>query len=162
MNTSSSPSPGARTLKHDCTGHFFEQRFYSGALLTGEALIAAMAHVDLNPARAELAERIEEIRDTSICDRLQENSVEAQEGYLRPVVSGLDRRPGDTPSGVVAGVAPPVAGSTETPDLREAASARRPDGDGEAPPPRGSPVSPPLTAGVARDRGERRQQTPRS
>ena len=29
-------------LEDDCTGHFFEQRFYSGALLTGETLIAAM------------------------------------------------------------------------------------------------------------------------
>ena len=53
-------------LEDDRTGHFFEQRFYSGALLTEEALIAAMAYVDLNPVRAELAERIEEIRDTSI------------------------------------------------------------------------------------------------
>ena len=30
-------------LEDDCTGHFFEQRFYSGALLTEEVLIAAMA-----------------------------------------------------------------------------------------------------------------------
>ena len=77
-------------LEDDCTGHFFEQRFYSGALLTEEALIAAMAYVDLNPVRAELAERIEGIRDTSICERLLENSVEALEDYLRPVLSGLD------------------------------------------------------------------------
>ena len=77
-------------LEDDRTGHFFEQRFYSGALLTEEALIAAMAYVDLNPVRAELAERIEEIRDTSICDRLQVNSAEALTDYLRPVVSGLD------------------------------------------------------------------------
>ena len=39
-----------------------------------------MAYVDLNPVRAELAERIEEIRDTSIRVRLLENSAEALEG----------------------------------------------------------------------------------
>ena len=38
-------------------GHFFEQRFYSGALLDEEAVLAAMAYVDLNPVRANLAER---------------------------------------------------------------------------------------------------------
>ena len=35
-------------LEDGCTGHFFEQRFYSGALLTEDAVIAAMAYVDLN------------------------------------------------------------------------------------------------------------------
>ena len=77
-------------VEDDCLGHFFEQRFYSGALLTEEALIAAMAYVDLNPIRAELAERIEAIEHTSIAERLQENSAEALAAYLRPVVSGLD------------------------------------------------------------------------
>ena len=120
-------------LEDDCTGHFFEQRFYSGALLTEEALIAAMAYVDLNPVRAELAERIEGIRDTSICERLLENSVEALEDYLRPVLSGLDPRPAvpDAP-GVVAVVGSPPAGSAETSEPQEAQC--RPD-DGEAPNP---------------------------
>ena len=79
-------------LEDDRTGHFFEQRFYSGALLTEEALIAAMAYIDLNPVRAKLAKRIEEIRDTSIGERLQVNSAEALADYLRPVLSGLDDR----------------------------------------------------------------------
>ena len=39
-------------LEDDCTGHFFEQRFYSGAPLTGEALVAAVAYVYLNPVGA--------------------------------------------------------------------------------------------------------------
>ena len=76
-------------LEDDCEGHFFEQRFYSGALLTEEALIAAMAYVDLNPVRAKLAQRIEALQQTSVADRLQENSAEALADYLRPVVSGL-------------------------------------------------------------------------
>ena len=76
-------------LEDDCRGHFFEQRFYSGALLSEEALVAAMAYVDLNPVRAGIAARIEECRDTSIVDRLQRNSAEALTAYLDPVMSGL-------------------------------------------------------------------------
>ena len=71
-------------------GHFYEQRFYSGALLTEAALLAAMAYVDLNPVRAGLAERIEACRETSIAERLRENSAEALEAYLAPLVSGLE------------------------------------------------------------------------
>ena len=111
-------------LEDDRTGHFFEQRFYSGALLTEEALIAAMAYVDLNPVRAELAERIEEIRDTSIGERLQVNSAEALADYLRPVVSGLDgwsAAAGAPPRAVVA-VEAHVDGETVTFDLEEVAS----------------------------------------
>jgi hypothetical protein len=124
-------------LEDDRTGHFFEQRFYSGALLTGEALVAAMAYVDLNPVRAKLAERIEEIRDTSICDRLLENSAEALADYLRPVLSGLDRRPAehDATPGVVATVGSPVVASADTPVPRDAASERRPERDAEEPDP---------------------------
>ena len=120
-------------LEDDRTGHFFEQRFYSGALLTEEALVAAMAYVDLNPVRAELAERIEEIRDTSICDRLLENSAEALEDYLRPVLSGLDRPPveRDGPPSVVAAVGPSVVAPTETPVPQEA-TPEPPDGGVEA------------------------------
>ncbi|MCY3838006.1 MAG: hypothetical protein OXH09_05055, partial [Gammaproteobacteria bacterium] len=118
-------------LEDDRTGHFFEQRFYSGALLTEEALVAAMAYVDLNPVRAELAERIEEIRDTSICDRLLTNSAEALADYLRPVLSGLDGRPAEVPASAVAVVGPSVAKSPETPVPQEATYERRPDGDVE-------------------------------
>ena len=54
-----------------------------------------MAYVDLNPVRAGLAEHVEEIRDTSIFDRLQENSAEALADYLRPVMAGIDGRSTD-------------------------------------------------------------------
>ena len=78
-----------------CTGHFFEQRFYSGALLSDAAVEAAMAYVDLNPVRAGIAARLAECRDASIGERLErlgrvrENSAEALEEHLRPVASGL-------------------------------------------------------------------------
>ena len=75
----------------DCQGHFFEQRFYSGALLNADAVLAAMAYVDLNPVRAKIAARIEECHDASIAARLEENDAAALAEYLRPVASGLER-----------------------------------------------------------------------
>ena len=132
-------------IEDDRTGHFFEQRFYSGALLTEEALVAAMAYVDLNPVRAELAARIGDIRDTSICDRLLENSAEALEDYLRPVLSGLDRPPmeRDGSPGVAAAAGPSAAAPAETPVPREAASGNQADADVEEPDP-----EPPRDAGT--------------
>ena len=120
-------------VEDDRTGHFFEQRFYSGALLTEEALIAAMAYVDLNPVRAELAERIEEIRDTSISERLQVNSAEALADYLRPVVSGLDgwSAAAESPPRAVVAVEARVGGETLTFDLSDVASGSPPEGDRE-------------------------------
>lgn len=55
----------------DCTGHFWEGRFKSQALLDEQALIACMAYVDLNPVRANLAKHPEEAPYTSIRLRLQ-------------------------------------------------------------------------------------------
>lgn len=77
-----------------CKGHFFEQRFYSGALLSEQAVLAAMAYVDLNPVRAKLARRLEQCQHTSISARLLENSPAALADFLRPLVSGLTRRSG--------------------------------------------------------------------
>lgn len=76
-------------LEDGCDGHFFEQRFYSGALLSEKAMLAAMAYVDLNPVRAKLAQRIEECHDASVITRLKENSAAALAAYLRPIASGL-------------------------------------------------------------------------
>ncbi len=55
----------------NCTGHFWESRFKSQALLDEQALAAAMVYVDSNPIRAGIAENPETSEFTSIQVRLR-------------------------------------------------------------------------------------------
>ena len=56
-----------------CTGHFWESRFHSDPLMTEEALLTAMAYVDLNPIRAKMAKTPEESEHTSIKERITQD-----------------------------------------------------------------------------------------
>jgi REP element-mobilizing transposase RayT len=55
----------------NCTGHFWESRYKSQALLTEEALLSCMAYVDLNPVRACMADTPEDSDYTSIKERIK-------------------------------------------------------------------------------------------
>ena len=71
MKCLNEPIARQANLEDQCTGHFWESRFKSQALLTEEALISCMAYVDLNPVRADMADTPEESDYTSIKERLK-------------------------------------------------------------------------------------------
>ncbi|MBR9910904.1 MAG: hypothetical protein GYB33_11215 [Gammaproteobacteria bacterium] len=71
MKLLNEPIARMANAEDNCTGHFWESRFKSQALLTEEALISCMANVDLNPIRAGMARTPEPSDHTSIKERIQ-------------------------------------------------------------------------------------------
>ena len=70
MKCLSEPIARQANKEDNCTGHFWESRFKSQALLTEEAVLSAMAYVDLNPVRACMADTPEKSDYTSIKERI--------------------------------------------------------------------------------------------
>nr|WP_235187360.1 Mobile element protein [Vibrio nigripulchritudo] len=81
-----------------CTGHFWEGRFKSQALLDEQALAAAMAYVDLNPVRTSIADTPEASEYTSVKTRIQAlKDHKATAPCLHPFI-GYPRK--DIPTGI--------------------------------------------------------------
>ena len=86
-------------LEDDRTGHFFEQRFYSGALLDrGGADRRHGVHRPQPGAGGSWPSASRRSATRRSGERLNVNSAEALADYLRPVVSGLDDRSTGQPS----------------------------------------------------------------
>jgi REP element-mobilizing transposase RayT len=69
-------------LEDQCTGHFWESRFKSQALLDERALLSCMAYVDLNPIRAKMANSPKTSDHTCIKSR-----IETLNGHRKPTLS---------------------------------------------------------------------------
>ncbi|REG82251.1 transposase, partial [Marinomonas pollencensis] len=97
MKELNEPIARRANLEDECTGHFWEGRFKSQALLDEAALIACMAYVDLNPVRSGISDAPEDSDFTSIKKRVVSLKENSQPKNLYPFV-GNPRQ--DMPEGL--------------------------------------------------------------
>ena len=87
MRSLNEPIARQANREDKCTGHFWEGRFKSQALLDEGALLSCMAYVDLNPVRAGIAPTPEQSNFTSIQLRINAAIKGGQPTALLPFVS---------------------------------------------------------------------------
>ncbi|MEL7311187.1 MAG: transposase [Pseudomonadota bacterium] len=91
MKCLNEPIARRANAEDQCTGHFWEARFHSRALIGNEALINAMVYVDLNPIRAKMAATLEDSEYTSVRARLApERSVSSISDAVRRLITDGD------------------------------------------------------------------------